>query len=79
MKCWCAAPRTILAAPALEYTRIDLTTLPTASVGDEVIIMGAQEGSRITPDEVVIKQGASRVPDLALEVRQSIPRIYLGE
>ncbi len=69
----------ILAAPALEYTRIDLTTLPTASVGDEVMIIGAQEGSRITPDEVVIKQGASRVPDLALEVRQSIPRIYLGE
>jgi len=43
------------------------------------MIIGAQEGSRITPDEVVIKQGASRVPDLALEVRQSIPRIYLGE
>ena len=68
----------ILAAPALEYTRVDLTRVPDARVGDEVVIVGSQDGQRIGPEEVVTKQGASRVSDLALEVRPSIPRIYLG-
>lgn len=69
----------ILAAPALEYTRVDLTRVPAASVGDEVVIIGAQDGQRITAEEVVKKQKASRVSDLALEVRPTIPRIYLHE
>jgi alanine racemase len=69
----------ILAAPALEYTRIDLTRVPAAAVGDEVVIIGAQNGQRISPEEVVKNQGASRVPDLALEVRPTILRTYLGE
>ena len=69
----------ILAAPSLEYTRVDLTQVPAAAVGDEVVIIGTQDGQRISPEEVVKKQGASRVPDLALEVRPSIPRIYHGE
>ena len=69
----------ILAAPALEYTRVDLTRVPAASVGDEIVIIGAQAGQRITPEEVVKKQGASRVSDLALEIRPTIPRVYLGE
>jgi hypothetical protein len=48
-------------------------------VGDEVVIIGAQDGQRITAEEVVKKQKASRVSDLALEVRPTIPRIYLHE
>lgn len=69
----------ILAAPALEYTRIDLTGIADAAVGDEVAIVGAQNGERITPEEVVKKQKAARVSDLALEVRPTIPRVYFGE
>ncbi|MCE9640605.1 MAG: alanine racemase [Betaproteobacteria bacterium] len=69
----------ILAAPSLEYTRVDLSKVPGAVVGDEVVIIGTQGGQKISPEEVVKKQGASRVPDLALEVRLSIPRIYHGE
>ena len=69
----------ILAAPSLEYTRLDLSKVPAAVVGDEVVIIGTQGDQKISPEEVVKKQGASRVPDLALEVRLSIPRIYHRE
>ncbi len=68
----------ILGAPSLEYTRIDLTGVPGAEVGDEVVIIGEQDGTRIAPEEVVTSQCAARVSDLALEVRESIPRLYLG-
>ena len=67
----------ILAAPALEYTRVDLTAVPAAAVGDEVAIIGEQAGARITPEEVMAKQGAARASDLALEIRPSIVRVYL--
>jgi alanine racemase len=68
----------ILAAPALEYTRVDLTQVPAAAVGDEVVIIGVQNGSTISPEEVVKKQGAARISDLALEVRASVARTYVG-
>ena len=68
----------ILGAPSLEYTRIDLTGVPGAEVGDEVVIIGEQDGTRIAPEEVVTSQCAARISDLALEVRESIPRLYLG-
>jgi hypothetical protein len=41
------------------------------------VIIGVQESERITPDEVVKRQKAARVSDLALEVRPTIPRMYL--
>jgi len=67
----------ILAAPSLEYTRIDLTRVPAAAVGDEVVIVGRQNGNRITPEEVVSRQSAGRVSDLAIEVRPTISRSYV--
>jgi alanine racemase len=67
----------ILASPALEYTRIDLTNVPRAAVGDEVVIIGRQGQQRIAPEEVVAKQFAGRESDLALEVRASVARSYV--
>ena len=67
----------ILAAPALEYTRVDLTAVPAAAVGDEVVIIGRQMDGCITPEEVMAKQGAVRASDLALEIKQSVARVYL--
>ena len=67
----------ILASPALEYTRIDLTDVPGAAVGDEVVIIGRQGERRISPEEVVAKQFAGRESDLALEVRASVARSYV--
>ena len=68
----------MLAAPALEYTRVDLTEVPAAAVGDEVVIIGAQNGGTISPEEIVKKQAVARVSDLALEVRPSVARVYLA-
>ena len=68
----------ILGAPSLEYTRVDLTSVPDAHVGDEVAIVGRQGDARISPEEVVRKQKAGRVSDIALEVRPTIPRVYVG-
>ena len=68
----------ILGAPSLEYTRIDLTRVPAAVAGDEVVIIGPQGQSRISPEEVAQKQSAARVSDLALEVRPTIMRTYIN-
>jgi alanine racemase len=67
----------ILGSPALEYTRIDLSLVPDAAVGDDVVIIGRQAEGRISPEEVAQKQAAARVSDLALEVRPAITRVYV--
>ncbi len=68
----------IAGEPSMEYTRIDLTGVEGAMVGDEVVIIGTQGGAYIAPDEVVLKQNAGRVANLAMEMRPSISRVYLG-
>jgi alanine racemase len=62
--------------PALEYTRIDLTDVPDAQVGDEVVIIGRQGDAAISPDEACAFQGAARVIDLALQIGPAVEREY---
>jgi alanine racemase len=62
--------------PSLEHTRIDLSDIPEAQLGDEVVIIGAQGGERILPDAVVAHQKHARIADLAMAIRPSIPRRY---
>src|SRR5262249_3766811 len=50
-----AAP--LLGAPSLEHTRIDLSDVPGARVGDEVVIIGRQGALEITPAEVAAHHG----------------------
>jgi alanine racemase len=68
----------LLGPPSIEYTRIDLTDVPQAKAGDEVVFIGAQGGDRITPEEVIAHTKAGRVTDLACEIRPGIQRIYLN-
>lgn len=68
----------ILNPASLEYVRIDLSDVPEAKVGDEVVIVGQQGSERITPQEVARAQGAARVVDLALDVGRFIPRVYVS-
>ena len=68
----------LLGVPAIEYTRIDLTDVPQAKAGDEVVFIGAQGGDRITPEEVIAHTKAGRLTDLACEIRPGIQRIYLN-
>lgn len=67
----------VVGKPALEYMRVDLSSIPDACVGDEVVIIGTQNGENITPEDVMQYQGAARVIDLALLVGAAVPRVYL--
>ena len=68
----------LLGPPSIEYTRVDLTDVPDAKAGDEVVIIGAQGAERITPDDVIAHTKAGRLTDLACEIRPGIQRIYLN-
>jgi alanine racemase len=63
--------------PSLEHTRIDVTDIPEAQLGDEVVIIGEQGGEGIAPDAVVAHQNHARIADLAMAIRPSIPRHYV--
>ncbi|SDR52695.1 alanine racemase [Rhizobiales bacterium GAS113] len=67
----------ILGNPSLEHTRLDLSDIPQAQLGDEVVIIGEQETDRITPDAVVAHQRHARIADLGMAIRPSIPRLYV--
>lgn len=68
----------ILGTPALEYTRIDLTTCPEAKVGDEVVLAGAQGEENISPEEIVTFRKQRRVADLAVAMPHDMRRDYLS-
>jgi alanine racemase len=67
----------ILASPSLEHTRLDLTAVPEAEVGDEVVIIGAQGRAEITPAAVAARHGLAPTA-LALAVRERVARVYLS-
>jgi alanine racemase len=69
-----AAP--VLGVPSLEHTRIDLSPVPAARVGDEVVVIGRQGDATISPAEVSAKQ---RLPQhqLAPLVGPRIERVML--
>jgi alanine racemase len=66
----------ILMRPSLEHTRIDLSGIADAAVGDEVIIIGRQGGEEITPADVA-KRLKMDIGELAVGVRGSIERRFL--
>jgi alanine racemase len=65
----------ILSAPSLEHTRIDLTTIPDACVGDEVVVIGQQGDAEITPASVAARHGLAP-HGVALAVRDRVARVY---
>ena len=67
----------LLGSPSLEHTRIDLTDVPHATVGDEVVVVGEQGGCSITAESVSERQGFAVRAELPLAVRDSVPRIYI--
>jgi alanine racemase len=69
----------ILGAPSVEHTRIDLTNVPSAKAGDDVVIIGRQGGDEITLQQVMTHQKFDRDLAVALEVRESVPRTYLRD
>ncbi|MGH7325480.1 MAG: alanine racemase [Candidatus Rokuibacteriota bacterium] len=70
-----AAP--LSGSPALEHTRVDLTAVPDARVGDEVVLIGRQGTEAITPDEVAARHGLEP-HRLALAVGPRVARVFLA-
>jgi len=67
----------LLGAPSLEHTRIDLTSVPAASVGDEVVIIGRQGDLEISPAEVAAHHGLG-LHHVATTVGPRVARVYLS-
>jgi alanine racemase len=61
---------------SLEHARIDLSDVPDARSGDEVVVVGRQGDQEITPDEVAEANGLGSA-GLAVVAGSSVPRIYL--
>ena len=70
-----AAP--IVTGPNLEHTRIDLTQVPDAQVGDEVVIIGRQGDAEITAAEVARRHGLG-LHHVATTVGPRVARVYLS-
>ena len=72
--------RRVPAFPALslEHCRVDLTEVPEASVGDEVVLIGSQGGEEITVNDVA---QALSLPAVAVPVAigPSVPRVYRAQ
>ena len=64
-------------APSVEYARLDLSDCRGAIVGDEVAFVGRQGEASLTPQEVMRHTETARVTNLAMQVGQAIPRLYL--
>jgi alanine racemase len=66
----------LLGAPSLEHTRLDLTDVPEAGVGDEVVFIGRQGEAEIRADEILGRYGTEPPGRLAVAVQESVPRVY---
>ncbi len=71
-----AAP--VVSAPSLEHTRIDLTSIPDAQVGDEAVIIGQQGSAEITPAEVAKRHGLG-LHHIATTVGPRVSRVYYAD
>lgn len=68
--------RVRLLPPAhLEHLRVDLTEVPEARFGDQVVLMGRQGGEDITHEELACLWGTDLV-GLYGQLRDHVPRIY---
>jgi len=67
----------IVSSPSLEHTRIDLTGVPDAVVGDEVVIIGRQANLEITQAEVASRHGLG-LHHVATTVGPRVARVYLS-
>jgi alanine racemase len=67
----------LLGAPSLEHTRLDLTAVPDARVGDDVVVIGRQGPQEITVAEVATHHGRQPL-HVAPAIGSRIARVYLS-
>ena len=68
----------LIGGPNLEHTRLDLTAVPDARVGDEVVIIGRQGGAEITLGDVARRAGIG-LHHVATTVGPRVARVYRRE
>lgn len=61
-----------------EHTRIDLTDVPEARIGDEVVLIGKQGDAEITLEEIVEVRGTD-LHEVCESIRNHIPRLYIKD
>ena len=66
----------IVGSPSLEHIRLDITRVPQAGPGDEVVFIGRQGASEITVAEVMTARGFDHPTPLSIAVRESVARAY---
>ena len=65
----------ILGPPSLEYIRIDLSLIPDAADGDEVVLIGRQGEVAITLDEICTHQNAMP-SNIAMTIGPAVMRTW---
>ena len=67
----------ILGNLSLEHVSLDVTGIPGAEAGDEVVFIGRQGTDEITQEEVIARQPEGLPPaSLATSVRETVTRVY---
>ena len=67
----------IVDGPSLEHVSLDVTDIPGAGTGDEVVFIGRQGSAEITQNEVIAGQPRPFPPaSLGASVRETVPRVY---
>ena len=54
---------------------IQLDKVPEAAIGDEVVLIGEQNGSQITVDEIAVKWGTINY-EVVCGLADRLPRVY---
>jgi alanine racemase len=65
----------IVGIVSMDLTTIDVTDVPGAALGDEVVVLGAQEGERITAEEIA--EHMRTIPwEVVTSISRRVPRFY---
>ena len=66
----------VIGANAMDSTMVDLTAIPEAAAWDEVVLMGRQGESEITPHDLAAWKGTVSY-EVLTGWRSRLPRVYL--
>jgi alanine racemase len=59
----------------MDLVMLDVTDLPTVREGDEVVLIGAQDGARQTADDLATAAGTISY-EIVVGIRRRVPRRY---
>lgn len=65
----------VIGRVSMDLTIVDVTSIPDATLGDEVILLGEQSGLRITAEDLAEQVGTISY-EIACSVSARVPRVY---